>query len=351
MPTAIEREAQAIKSEAKKILLIVVIISLVVYAFTGTVQVGEEETGMLIRFGRIVKELKPGLCWGFPWPIDNVVRIPTGVSHSLQVSSFNLDPEQVSAQMTELRQNNRRFKALPYSAQSALVDSHLATADLNVLHLDLQVVYTITDPVAYYLAAGHVRSISETNVQQIARGIIDNSLIRVIAGRQVMTVLGEDKSYIQQHVQQMAQEQFDSLALGITIRQPDAIQVTECRVPAALKPDFDRATTADEERKTLIQPALAEADQILRQAEAHKFDILTKAQSYLQATISQARGEADRFSALIKEYQDKGEVVRDRQRYEKLAEVAPYLKAPIVHAIRSPEGKQKLLITIPGKPE
>ena len=91
MPTAVEREAQAIKSEAKKILLIVVIISLVVYALTGTAQVGEQETGLVIRFGKITRTLKPGLHLGYPWPIDKVVRIPTAVSHSLEVKNFNLN--------------------------------------------------------------------------------------------------------------------------------------------------------------------------------------------------------------------------------------------------------------------
>ena len=65
MPTAIEREAQAIKSEAKKILLIVVIISLGVYAFSGTAQVALQETGLLIRLGKIdEKTLPPGLHLG-----------------------------------------------------------------------------------------------------------------------------------------------------------------------------------------------------------------------------------------------------------------------------------------------
>ena len=91
MPTAIQREAQAIKSEAKKILLIVVIISVIVYAFTGTAQVGQEQTGLVIRFGQIVQTRTHGLYWGLPWPIDKVVRIPTGQSHSLQVNDFNID--------------------------------------------------------------------------------------------------------------------------------------------------------------------------------------------------------------------------------------------------------------------
>ena len=351
MPTAIEREAQAIKSEAKKILLIVVIISLVVYAFTGTAQVGQEQTGLVVRFGKVVQERKPGLYWGYPWPIDKVVRIPTGGAHSLEVSNFDLAPEQVSAQLTQLRQNNR-FKTLLDPVQlEALVNPYLVTADMNVIHLDLKVVYQITDPEAYYRFAGDMPDMTQTNVQKIARNVIANALIQTIAQMEVMNVLGEGQSAIKQAVAQLAQKQFEDLHLGIAITQADAVQINTCRVPAELQSFFDRVTTVQSEKNSRIADAMIEANQIVNQARARSSAILSEAQTYFQATISQAQGDAQRFTALIKEYQDKGEVVRDRLRYEKLAEVAPYLKAPTVHAIRNTQGKQKLVITIPGEPE
>ena len=180
MPTAIEREAQAIKSEAKKILLIVVVISLAVYAFTGTAQVGQEQTGLIVRFGKVVRARGPGLHWGFPWPIDKVVLVPTGGSHSLDVSNFNMDPNQVKAQMEQLNKNIR-FKAISYPARATLANPHLVTADLNIIHIKLKVIYRITEPELYYAVAGDASDMTQTDVQQIARAVVADSLIQAVA--------------------------------------------------------------------------------------------------------------------------------------------------------------------------
>ena len=350
MPTAIQREAQAIKSEAKKILLIIVVISAVVYAFTGTAQVSQEQTGLVIRFGRVVQTREDGLYWGLPWPIDRVVRIPTGVSHSLQVKDFNLDPDHISSQQAALRQNIR-FKTLPPAARSALANPHLVTGDMNVIHLDIQVVYRITDPVDYYQTAGDVPDMAETNVQRIARRVIANALIQAVANMEVMNVLSEGQTAIKYRVREIAREQFKQLKLGIDISQPDSIRITTCRVPTSLQEVFSNVTTAQEYNRFLTNTAKAEREQILNEAQAQVAQIRTEAETYSQTTIRQAQGEAKSFKALIREYHTQGEVVRDRLRYEKLAEIAPYLKAPTVHTIPNSQGKQRLVITIPGEPE
>ena len=348
MPTAIEREAQAIESEAKKILLIVVVISLVVYALSGTAQVALQETGLVVRFGKITETLTPGLRLGYPWPIDKVVRIPTGTSHSLKVEKFNIAPQLLSERQAKLRQDRRFKELLPVAASSALVNPYLVTADLNVVHVELDVGYKITDPEAYYLAAGDIGDISNTNVQDIARKIIASVLIEVVSQMEVMEALGEGQDIIIRRVREVAQKEFDRLALGITI---SAIKVTKSGVPSSLQEAFNRVAEAAQDRQKLSYDARSEARRIEDKARADISAIITEADTYSDLTVRQAKGEADRYAKLIDEYHKGGEVVRDRLRYEKLAEVAPYFKAPTIHAIPDADGRQKLVITIPGKPE
>ena len=100
-----------------------------------------------------------------------------------------------------------------------------------------------------------------------------------------------------------------------------------------------------------INIAKAERERILDKAKADMAKIRTKALTYAEVTVKQAQGDAQSYTKLINEYHDRGEVVRDRLRYEKLAEVAPYLKAPTVYAIPNTNAKQKLIIILPGKPE
>ena len=349
MPTAIEREAQAIKSEAKKILLIVVIISLGVYALSGTAQVAEQETGLLSRLGKIdEKTLPPGLRLGYPWPIDKVVRIPTGVAHSLEVKNFNLAPQLFSERMTKLGQNKIFKESLRSTGMAALVNPYLVTADLNVVHVDLDVVYKITDPAAYYLAAEDIQNTSNTNVQDIARKVVVSVLIQTVSQMQVMEALGEGQEIIRRRVKEVAQKQFDRLALGITVSE---VKVTNSHVPGPLQEAFNMVTRAMQKRGQLYYEAKAEAKGIEDKAESDVAAIITEARTDRNITIRQAQGDAKRYTDLINKYHEGGEVVRDRLRYEKLAEVAPNFKAPTIHAIPDTQGRQKLVITIPGKPE
>ena len=106
-----------------------------------------------------------------------------------------------------------------------------------------------------------------------------------------------------------------------------------------------------QDRGDLINLARRAAQRIKDQAESEVAGILTKADTYSVVTVRQAEGDAKRYTDLINEYHKGGEVVRDRLRYEKLAEVAPNFKAPTIYAMPDSDGQQKLVIIIPGKPE
>ena len=349
MATAVERETQAIKNEARIILLIVLLVTLLAYGFTALTQVGQEETGLVIRLGRVSRTISPGLHWKFPWPIDRVVLIPTGVSHSLLVNNFNLPPEEASAQAAKLRENNR-YRALESAAVAVLVSPHLVTGNLNVVHVEAQVKYNITNPEDYYRAAGDFEDVSQTNVQEITRKIVANTLIRTLARKEVMNVLRATPD-IPREVARLSQDKFDDLNLGITLVKDDPVQITDSRVPSQLQSDFDSVTLAESFRNTLMQGATLKATQIINEARARSSEIVTKARTYYESTISKAQGDAERYAELIKKYHQQGEVVRDRLRYEKLAEVAPFFKVPTIYTTEDEDGKQKLVIIVPEQKE
>ena len=349
MATAVEREAQAIKNEARIILLIVLLVALLAYAFTALTQVGEEETGLVVRLGRVVKTIGPGLHRKYPWPIDRVVLIPTGVSHNLLVNNFNLPPEEASTQAAKLRENNR-YRALGSAAVAVLVSPHLVTGNLNVVHVEAQVKYNIASPEDYYLAAGDFEDVSRTNVQEIARKIVANSLIRTLARKEVMNVL-RASSDIPLEVAKLSQEQFDDLHLGITLVKDDPVQIADPGVPSQLKAVFDSETFAQSVKQTQIAFARMQYRQIIDKAAAESSAIKSGARIYAESTVSKARGDAERYAELIKKYHQQGEVVRDRLRYEKLAEVAPFFKVPTVYTTKDEDGKQKLVIIVPEQKE
>ena len=165
-----------------------------------------------------------------------------------------------------------------------------------------------------------------------------------------MDVLRESQ-VIQRRVQEIAQKEFDRLEIGIAIKQADAVRVTNSLVPIPVQDVFLQVTTAMQARDNLVNIAMTAAKRIVDESTAKAAEIRSEADIYAEATVMQAQGDAQRYKELINEFHDGGEVVRNRLRNEKLAEVAPKFKAPTVYAIPNTDGKQKLIITIPGKPE
>src|SRR5574341_1169062 len=69
-----------------KVLMIGLVIA---FLASGVRQVGPQEKAIRLRFGKPVGEgenalLGPGLHWAFPFPIDEIVRIPIGQAQTIQ---------------------------------------------------------------------------------------------------------------------------------------------------------------------------------------------------------------------------------------------------------------------------
>ena len=83
-PEAVDAGSQALAEalgSSFAIVKIVMLLMVVVFFGSGFFQVGPSEKAVILRFGRPVGEgkgvlLGPGLHWSFPYPIDEVVKIP-----------------------------------------------------------------------------------------------------------------------------------------------------------------------------------------------------------------------------------------------------------------------------------
>ena len=69
------------------IIRVLMVVLLFIFLFSGIFTVNPNEVAIKLRFGKPVgigssQLLRPGLHWAFPYPIDEVVRIPVGQSHT-----------------------------------------------------------------------------------------------------------------------------------------------------------------------------------------------------------------------------------------------------------------------------
>src|SRR5262245_17022103 len=94
-PEVVEDSSTQALSEALRssfaVIKYVMIILVLVFLFSGWFQVGTQERAIVLRLGKPAggadaKLLGPGLHWAFPYPIDEVVKIPMGQAQTVSSS-------------------------------------------------------------------------------------------------------------------------------------------------------------------------------------------------------------------------------------------------------------------------
>ena len=133
-------------------LRVVIVLALLSLAFGGLFSVKENEEAMLFHFGRLEARdgsdvLRSGnWYWAWPYPIDEVKRIPAQRSISITSRQFwpKVDPNNLQA-----------LQGGPQGPGANVLrpgeDGYLLTGDANIMHMAWTLTYRIADPKAYYL--------------------------------------------------------------------------------------------------------------------------------------------------------------------------------------------------------
>ena len=264
-----------------------------------------ESQGVVLRFGRYLKTVEPGLRMRLPFGIDRVYRVP--VRRQLkQEFGFGTPGATNPYQFTDTREQE--------------LERSMVTGDLNAASVEWVVQYRIADPLAYLFAfrdpAHALRDLSES----VMRAVIgDRTVDEVITvGRQEIEIEALDR--LKRLVAQYG--------LGVSI---DQIQLKNVNPPTPVQASFNEVNQAQQEREKVINLARGEYNKVVPRARG------------------EAEGDAARFTALFTEYTKAPEVTRQRLYLETLEEVLPRLRGKIV-VDEAARQVLPLLQLQPGKP-
>ena len=91
------------------ILKLIMVILVVLFFASGIFTVEKNEKALVLRFGKVLSDgsgtklLEPGLHWAFPYPIDEIVKIPVSGTQKLAIDSFwYFDPSQGQGQSSSV---------------------------------------------------------------------------------------------------------------------------------------------------------------------------------------------------------------------------------------------------------
>lgn len=282
--------------------LIVIVVALVIVSTTWFT-IDPEEAGIVLRFGRVARQVRSGLHMKFPYPLESVLKVP--VERQLK-EEFGFRTEEAGIRTT-------------YSDEDLTSESLMLTGDLNVAVVEWTAQFRVRDPYKYLFKVRNVRGTFRDMNETVMR--------EVIGDRSVNEVLTVGRQEIAALVEQQLQALCDQYETGIKVEQ---IVLQDVNPPDAVKASFNEVNQAQQEREKLINEARAGYNQIIPRAKGQALQTLEQAQGFATDRVNRARGDAELFTQVHAAYQRAPEVTRRRMYLETMGEIYPKVKKKIV---------------------
>src|SRR5471030_1815541 len=265
-----------------RIIGIAAVAVVVIWAASGFYTIKEAERGVVTRFGKFSHLVQPGLNWK-----------PTFID---QVRAVNVE-----------------------SVRELAASGVMLTSDENVVRVEMNVQYRVTDPEAYlYSVANADDSLSQAT----------DSALRGVIGKYTMDkILTEGRTTVRSDTQRVLEETIRPYKMGITVQD---VNFQTARPPEEVKAAFDNAIAAREKEQQSIREAEAYANQIQPQANGEAQRKLEDAKAYKDRTVLEAQGEVARFAKLLPEYKAAPEITRERLYIETMQNVLSHTRKILV---------------------
>jgi membrane protease subunit HflK len=282
--------------------------------WSGWFTVQPEETGLVQRFGAVVRTVGPGLHFKLPYGVETVRLVPTA---RVLKEEFGFRTVATPAgQRTQYA--DKAFKDV----------SLMLTGDLNVIDVQWIVQYRIEDPIQFLF---RVR-----NTRQTIRDIAEAVMRRVVGNRLGSDVLTVGRVAVSTEVKEEMQKILTEYETGVRLVTVELQDVTP---PDSVKPAFNEVNEARQDREKTINQAQEQANREIPRARGEATRTVTEAEGYAIERVNRATGEATRFRAVLDEYQRAPEVTRRRLYLEAMTTILPEAKALYIV-----DGAQKTLI-------
>jgi modulator of FtsH protease HflK len=256
---------------------------LFVLALGAIYQIEAEEVGIVLRFGKVVRQTDPGLHVKVPI-FERVRKVP--IQRQLK--------EEFGFRTQEGGETASRYRTVPPEAL-------MLTGDLNVVHAEWVVQYRVLDPIKYLF---NVR-----NPTQTLRALSESVMRQTVGDRTVTEVLTVGRQEIEDRSLESLNDLIDQYDMGIRVVQ---VIMQDATPPTPVRPAWDSVSGAQQQRERMINEAWAEYNRDVPRAEGEAQEVRLRAEGYALDRVNRAEGEVTRFLAVLQEYRRSPAVTRTR---------------------------------------
>jgi membrane protease subunit HflK len=295
-------------------------VALLVLLWSSYYTVEAESEGVVLRFGKFLKTVEPGLHFKLPLGIDRVTVLPTRRQLKLEFGFFTpnyTNPDQVGAAQTE--------------------EKSMVTGDLNAALVEWVVQYRIDDPKQYLF---DVR-----NPGQTLRDLSEAAMREIIGDRTVDEVITIGRQDIEVSALSRMQELAQRYKLGVRV---DQVQLKNVNPPAEVQASFNEVNRAQQDRENAINIANGDYNDAVPKAKGQADQAIRAAEGYQFKRVNEAQGDIASFNAILEQYIKAPEITRTRLYLETMGDVLPQMGQKII----IDDSMRQLLPILPlsGKP-
>jgi membrane protease subunit HflK len=269
---------------------LIALVALVIWGFSGFFQVAPDELGVVLRFGKYVREVQPGLNYHLPYPIESALT-----PKALRVNKID-----VGMRVVEDLRRGSTIRDVPE-------ESLMLTGDENIVDVDFSVLWRIKpNGVGDYLF----------NIQQpegTVKAVAESAMREVIGRSLIQPILTGARQNIETAVQDLMQKVLDEYGAGVQINQ---VQLQKVDPPSQVIDAFRDVQAARANLEQSQNEAQTYANRVVPEAKGRASQTIQNAEAYREQTVAEAKGATSRFLQVYDEYKKAPDVTRQRMYLE-----------------------------------
>src|SRR4051812_12410719 len=277
-------------------IILIVLAAVAIWGASGFFRVDPDELGVVLRFGKYVRDGKPGLNYHLPYPIESVLTPKVTRVNRIDIGMRYLD---------DPRRGGTTIRDVPE-------ESLMLTGDENIVDVDFSVFWVVkTNGAGDYLF----------NIQQpegTVKAVAESAMREVIGRSEIQPILTGARQGVEVAVQELMQKTLDHYGAGVQVTQ---VQLQKVDPPAQVIDSFRDVQAARSDAERAQNEAQTYANRVVPEARGRAAQITQAAEAYKSQTVAEATGQTSRFTKIYDEYKKAPEVTRKRMYLETMERV------------------------------
>jgi len=270
--------------------LLLAVLGLLVWSLSGFFIVQAGELGVVLRFGKYVRDVPAGWGYHLPYPIETVVKPNIERISAITVGMRTVD-------------DVRRGSA----TRDVPEESLMLTGDENIVDVDFTAFWKIKPNEA----GNYLFNIQ--NPEGTVKAVAESAMREVIGRSNIQPILTGARQNIENAVHDLMQKTLDEYRAGILITQ---VQLQKVDPPAQVIDAFRDVQAARADLERAQNEAQTYANRVVPEARGRVAQIIQAAEAYREQTVAEATGQTSRFLKVYEEYARAPVVTRQRMYLE-----------------------------------